>query len=68
MSIRGVNVEPNKKPPNGQRRLYIHIEGDTKQDVQNAHREIKRVLEDSARTAIEERGGYSNAPGRYSLP
>ncbi len=67
ISVRGVNVEMNRNPPMGQRKLYIHIEGPSKQDVQDAHREIKRVLEEAAGQAIEARynGGGS---GRYTVP
>jgi ATP-dependent RNA helicase DDX46/PRP5 len=68
ITLRGVNVEPNKKPPNGQRRRYIHIDGPSKQEVQNAHKEIKRVLEDAARSASESRGGYGTTGGRYTVP
>ena len=39
-------VEGGKKPPIGQKRLCLHLEGTTKQDVQNAYKEIKRVLDE----------------------
>jgi ATP-dependent RNA helicase DDX46/PRP5 len=48
VSLRGVFVEPNKKPPSGQKKLHLYIQGNSKQDVLKAHREIKQVLDESA--------------------
>jgi len=64
MSVRGINVDINKNASSGQRRLHVHIEGETKQDVQNAYQEIKRFLEDEASASIE---GYMGGE-RYTIP
>ena len=63
--IRGVNVEVHKNPPAGQKRLYVHIEGPSKQEVENTIREIRRVLEEAAGSMMEH--GYSNPSGRYTV-
>ena len=66
ISVRGVNVEINRNPASGQRRLHVHIEGETKQDVQNAYQEIKRFLEDEAGAAMSTHGYTGNAE-RYTV-
>eukprot|EP00831_Metopus_contortus_P029317 TRINITY_DN2412_c0_g1_i2.p1 TRINITY_DN2412_c0_g1~~TRINITY_DN2412_c0_g1_i2.p1 ORF type:complete len:266 (-),score=58.73 TRINITY_DN2412_c0_g1_i2:21-818(-) len=68
ISVRGVNVEPAKKAPSGKRKLYVRIEGETQQEVQEAVREIKRLLEETARSAVEQSAGYTNSAQRYSVP
>jgi len=45
---RGVFVPIGKNPPPGERKLYILIEGSTKQAVDNAKSEIKGILADAA--------------------
>lgn len=65
ISVRGVNVDVNRGAGSGQRRLHVHIEGETKQDVQNAYQEIKRFMEDEAGAGFD--SGFG-AGDRYSLP
>lgn len=66
ISVRGVNVDINKNPSSGQRKLHVHIEGETKQDVQNAYQEIKRFLEDEAGSSMDPQGYMAGA--RYTMP
>ena len=47
---KGSYYEFGRKPPAGQRRLYLYIEGSSKQEVANAYKEIKRFLEEAALT------------------
>jgi ATP-dependent RNA helicase DDX46/PRP5 len=65
ISVRGINVDINRNPTSGQRRLHVHIEGETRQDVQNAYQEIKRFMEDEASASI---GGYMGSGERYTIP
>jgi ATP-dependent RNA helicase DDX46/PRP5 len=48
ISVRGVWTKPGVRNMYGQKRLHIHIEGDTKFSVQSALYEIKRYCEESA--------------------
>lgn len=48
ISVRGVWSKPGVRNVYGQKRLHIHIEGDTKYNVQSALYEIKRYCEESA--------------------
>ena len=45
---KGQYFDFNKKPGPGQRRLYIYIEGASRQEVANAYKEIKRFLEEAS--------------------
>ena len=64
VSIRGSFFEPGKKVPLGQRKLYLHIQGENKYDVGNAYREIRRVLEENARYSMNSVSGHI---GKYTV-
>ncbi len=48
ISVRGVYVEKGKKAKLAQRKQYIHIQGENKNNVMNAYRELFKVLEEEA--------------------
>lgn len=48
VSVRGIYVQPGKIPLLGQKRLHVHIEGESEYDVYGAYQEIKRTIEDGA--------------------
>lgn len=60
--VRGSFVEPGKRVPVGQKKLYLHIEGETKYQVTSAYREAKRVLEDAASSTA-----HVGTTGKYSF-
>ena len=64
VSIRGSFFEPGKKVPLGQRKLYLHIQGENKYDVGNAYREVRRVLEENARYSMNSVSGHT---GKYTV-
>ncbi len=66
VSLRGTFVEPNKKPPLGQKRLHLYIQGNSKQDVLKAYKEIKGVLDESALMYYTMGGGSGNV-GKYKI-
>ena len=45
---KGSYFDYNRKPGPGQRRLYIYIEGQSKQEVANAYKEIRRFIEEAS--------------------
>jgi ATP-dependent RNA helicase DDX46/PRP5 len=55
ITLRGVLTKPGVKSAFGQKRLHLHIEGDTRQNASAALYEIKRVSEESALNTL---GGY----------
>lgn len=52
ISLRGVLTKPGVKNAYGQKRLHLHIEGDTRQNVTSALFEIKRYCEELAMTTF----------------
>lgn len=48
VTIRGIFCDPSKKLPAGQKKLHLHIEGESKYYVTSAYREVKRVIEEAA--------------------
>lgn len=65
VTLRGIFVEPNKKPPLGQKRLHLYIQGSSKQDVLKAFREIKNVLDETA--LMYYTMGNNTGPGKYTI-
>ena len=45
---KGQYFDYNRKPGPGQRRMYLYIEGASKQEVANAYKEIKRFMEEAS--------------------
>ena len=48
LQTKGQYFEFGRKPPTGQKKLYIYIEGASKQEVANAYKEVKRFVEENA--------------------
>lgn len=66
VSLRGIFVEPNKKLSSGQKKLHLYIQGNSKQDVLKAHREIKQVLDESALNYYT-MGSNAGRLGKYNI-
>jgi ATP-dependent RNA helicase DDX46/PRP5 len=62
ISLRGVYVEPGKKPPVGCRKLYLHIQSEDKSYVSTAYKDIKRVIEEGAYESM-----HMSAAGKFAL-
>eukprot|EP01015_Nassula_variabilis_P005619 TRINITY_DN1417_c0_g1_i16.p1 TRINITY_DN1417_c0_g1~~TRINITY_DN1417_c0_g1_i16.p1 ORF type:complete len:191 (+),score=29.81 TRINITY_DN1417_c0_g1_i16:51-575(+) len=62
LSVRGSYFEPGKKIPLGQRKMYLHIEGDSKFNVGSAYRDARRLLDETAMSA-----SYAQATGKYTV-
>jgi ATP-dependent RNA helicase DDX46/PRP5 len=54
------------QPPDGERKLYLLIEGPTEQSVKSAKTEIKRILEEQTEKVMR-RDNPMGAGGRYSV-
>ena len=65
ITTRGQFYPPGKIPPQGERKLYLFIEGPTESSVKKAKVEIKRVLEDCTAQALSLPSG--SQPGKYSV-
>ncbi|XP_078446791.1 DEAD-box ATP-dependent RNA helicase 45-like [Wolffia australiana] len=65
ITTRGQFYPPGKIPPQGERKLYLYIEGPTESSVKKAKVEIKRVLEDCTAQALSLPSGAQ--PGKYSV-
>lgn len=61
--VKGRYFKPGAPVPEGERRLYLQIEGPTPDIVRKAKAEIKRLVEESTEKALRR-----EAPaGRYSI-
>ena len=56
ISVRGVAIEPGRRPMIGQKKLHLHIEGDEEMDVYDAARQIQSDCEESAITLLNTEG------------
>jgi ATP-dependent RNA helicase DDX46/PRP5 len=61
---KGRYVKPGAPAPEGERKLYLQIEGPTPEIVRKAKAEIKRLLEESTEKALRRE---APAGGRYSI-
>ncbi|KAI3900358.1 hypothetical protein MKW92_035693 [Papaver armeniacum] len=65
ITTRGQFYPPGKVLGQGERKLYLFIEGPTESSVKKAKAEVKRVLEDITRQATSLPG--ASQPGKYSV-
>ncbi|CAL9220175.1 unnamed protein product [Arabidopsis halleri] len=65
ITTRGKRYDAGLIPGPGERKLYLFIEGPTKESVKTAKAELKRVLEDITNQAFSLPGRAQ--PGRYSV-
>lgn len=61
---KGRYCKPGTAPPEGERKLHLHIAGPTPDIVRKAKAEIKRILEESTEKAMRRE---APAAGRYSI-
>jgi len=65
VTLKGQYVEPGKSPAEGDRKLYLHLEAQSRQILQNCILEIKRLLnEETLRVGAR---SASSGGGRYSV-
>ena len=64
--LKGIHVAAGKKAPDGERKLYLTVEGRTVMAVRNAKADIRRTLEEAALMARPDNAGRS-APGRFDM-
>eukprot|EP00986_Skeletonema_menzelii_P010090 scaffold4772_cov145-Skeletonema_menzelii.AAC.8 len=64
VTLKGQYVEPGKSPADGERKLYLHLEAQSRQILQNCIVEVKRLLnEETLRVGSRPGGGG----GRYNV-
>ncbi|KAI9506638.1 P-loop containing nucleoside triphosphate hydrolase protein [Coemansia spiralis] len=66
ITTRGIFVPPGRPVPEGERRLYLSIEGDSERSVEQAKTEFKRILTE-ATVHIMEQDARAGGSGRYSV-
>ena len=64
--VRGMYFEASKKPPAGLKRLHLYVQGNSKNEVLSAYREIKKILDEAA-LAYYTLGHTSKYPGAYQI-
>ena len=66
---KGVFVPPGKPVPDGERRIYLLIEGPSDAAVKKAKQELKKVIEEQTERAMRKEGGAGGGAvmGRYSV-
>ncbi len=64
VTLKGQYIEPGKAPADGERKLYLHLEAQSRQILQNCIVEVKRLLnEETLRVGSRPGGGG----GRYNV-
>ncbi len=64
--VRGMYTEAGKKPPAGLKRLHLYIQGNSRNEVTSAYKEIKKILDETA-LAYYTMGNSSRFPGSYQI-
>lgn len=67
VTLRGMFAEPGKKPPLGQKKLHLYIQGNSKQDVLHAYKEIKHFLDEEALRYYTTGNAYGGRLGKYHI-
>lgn len=67
ITLRGTLFEAGKKVPAGQKKQYLHIEGDNKYYVELAYKEIKRAIEEFAMKNLTLGNHPGAQSGRYKV-
>ena len=65
--VKGVFVEPGKKVPPGQKKLYLVIKGQNQSNVNSAFRDLKRQFDENALNYYTTSGGYTGNVQRYNI-
>jgi ATP-dependent RNA helicase DDX46/PRP5 len=64
VTTKGLYTPPGRAPEEGQRKLYLLIEGPTENSVKKAKAEIKKILEETTEKALRR---DAPATGRYTI-
>ncbi|GIL79866.1 hypothetical protein Vretifemale_9037 [Volvox reticuliferus] len=64
LTVRGTYVPPGRPTPEGERKLYLLIEGPTEGHVKKAKAEIKKIIEETTEKVMRR---DAPAAGRYSV-
>ncbi|RDD47700.1 putative ATP-dependent RNA helicase DDX46, partial [Trichoplax sp. H2] len=64
ITVRGTYFPPGKEPGEGQRKIYLYLEGPNERSVQIATAEIKRILKEEI---LKAKTMQSLRPGRYKV-
>ena len=65
---KGVFVPPGKNPPEGERKIYLLIEGPTEAAVKKAKQELKKVLEETTEKVMRrDAPAGGSGMGKYSV-
>ena len=64
VTTKGFYQPPGHQLPEGERKIYLHIEGNTEGIVKECKRAIKRILEESTERAMRRE---QPAGGRYQI-
>ncbi|KAJ2656492.1 pre-mRNA processing RNA-helicase [Coemansia sp. RSA 1200] len=67
ITTRGIFVPAGKPVPEGERKLYLSIEGDSERAVEQAKTEIKRTLTEATIHIMEQDARTGGGSGRYSV-
>lgn len=67
VTTRGTFVAPGKAAPEGERKIYLLIEGPTELVVKRAKQEIKRILEETTEKVLRRDPGGGGGGGKYSV-
>jgi ATP-dependent RNA helicase DDX46/PRP5 len=65
LSVRGVWIEPGRKPMIGQKKLHVHVEGDDQFNVYGAIEEVRKFCEDNAVQSLTAGAGYTGYVNKY---
>ncbi|XP_044581293.1 probable ATP-dependent RNA helicase DDX46 isoform X1 [Cotesia glomerata] len=66
LTIRGTHVPPGKKPPEGERKLYLAIESTSEFAVSKARAEVCRLIKEEL-MKMQSSGAHSGSRGRYQV-
>ena len=68
ITVRGLYIPENRKPKEGEKRLYLSIEAKSDRAIQLAKQEIKRVIKEEAQRMASRVHTHPQKPtGRYSV-
>ena len=67
ITVRGIYITENRQPIEGERRLFLSIEGKSERAVKLAKQEIKRVIKEEAQRMASRVGRPAQKAGRYSV-
>ncbi|KAL7451593.1 hypothetical protein ACHAWC_003420, partial [Mediolabrus comicus] len=65
VTLKGQYIEPGKAPADGERKLYLHLEAQSRQILQNCIVEVKRLLNEETLRVSSRPGGGGG--GRYNV-